>query len=467
MLLAGLLNLASVLVPRGRPLLELLDALVPGAISEGATALTAASGIGLVLLSGGLRRHRRSAYLATLALLGCSAVLHLIKGLDLGAALLEAFLAGILVARGEDFTARLGPGERAPLLLPALAVPVATVGYGMLGLLVNQGDVATDRGPRHRGRRGGAGVLPRGRHRGAGRRRPARPPPGLAGRHCRLPRRGGAAGPGRRRDRLRRRGGRPLRRRRPAQPVPRRRGGHRPGRLQPGRASHADRAPELEPGEARGAQLPDRALRRAGRRHPLRAGRHLRPLAGRDRRARLLDGAGPPVRPARRRRHRGRRARRRRPRPRLPAPGAVGARWGQSGRDAPGAGRTGDPERLPDRRGGHAPARPGRAADVAQLLVPASGAGGRRRREGPAGTAARLPPVAAAVRAVPDRVAVPLQQEVPAALGAEIPGVRGHGGPAPRGPGRPARRGPARPPRAGRDRPHPRALPRVTAPAAG
>jgi lysyl-tRNA synthetase, class II len=148
MLLAGLLNLASVLVPRGRPLLELLDAIVPGAISEGATALTAASGIGLVLLSGGLRRHRRSAYLATLALLGCSAVLHLIKGLDLGAALLEAFLAGILVARGEDFTARLGPGERAPLLLPALAVPVATIGYGMLGLLVNQGDVATDLGPR-------------------------------------------------------------------------------------------------------------------------------------------------------------------------------------------------------------------------------------------------------------------------------------------------------------------------------
>jgi lysyl-tRNA synthetase class 2 len=148
MLLAGVLNLASVLMPRGRSLLRLLDAIVPGALSEDATALTAAAGIGLVLLSGGLRRHRRSAYLATVALLGFSAVLHLIKGLDLGAALLESFLAGMLAARGEHFTARLGPGERAPLLWPALAIPLAAVGYGVVGLLVNQGDVAADLGLR-------------------------------------------------------------------------------------------------------------------------------------------------------------------------------------------------------------------------------------------------------------------------------------------------------------------------------
>jgi lysyl-tRNA synthetase, class II len=147
MLLAGLLNLASVVTPRGRPLLELLDAIVPGAVSEGATALTAAAGIGLLLLSGGLRRHRRSAYLATVALLGSSAVLHLVKGLDLGAALLEAFLAGMLAARGEAFTARLGPGERAPLLRPALAIPAGAVAYGVAGLLANQRDVAADLGP--------------------------------------------------------------------------------------------------------------------------------------------------------------------------------------------------------------------------------------------------------------------------------------------------------------------------------
>jgi lysyl-tRNA synthetase class 2 len=147
MLLAGLLNLISVLVPRGRPLLDWVDGVIPMSVSEGATALTAGAGIGLVLLAGGLRRHRRSAYLATVALLGSSAVLHLVKGLDLGAALLEAFLAGILVAKADHFTARLGPRERAPLLWPALAVPLGTVAYGVAGLLINQGDVAADLGP--------------------------------------------------------------------------------------------------------------------------------------------------------------------------------------------------------------------------------------------------------------------------------------------------------------------------------
>ena len=146
MLLAGMLNLATVLLPGGRLRLQVLDALVPGAVSEGATALTAAAGIGLVLLAGGMRRHRHSAYLATMALLGGSAVLHVVKGLDIGAALLEAFLAGMLAGRSEHFTARFGPDERTPVLWPALAVPVITVGYGVIGLLVNRGDVAADLG---------------------------------------------------------------------------------------------------------------------------------------------------------------------------------------------------------------------------------------------------------------------------------------------------------------------------------
>jgi lysyl-tRNA synthetase, class II len=148
MLLAGLLNLASVVLPGGRLRLDLVDALVPGAVAEGATALTAAAGIGLLLLAGGMRRHRRSAYLATVALLCGSAVFHLVKGLDLGAALLEAFLAGLLVGRGHQFTARLGPGERAPALWPAVFVPVVTLCYGMAGLLANRRDVAEDLGIR-------------------------------------------------------------------------------------------------------------------------------------------------------------------------------------------------------------------------------------------------------------------------------------------------------------------------------
>jgi lysyl-tRNA synthetase, class II len=147
-LVVGMLNLVSTLLPAGRARVALLAALLPWSVASGATLLLAAVGISLVLLAGGLRRHRRSAYLATVALLASSAVLHVVKSLDVSAALVEAFLAGMLVSRGESFTARLGPDERPSALRTALVVPPVTLAYGVAGLLVNRGDVASDLGPR-------------------------------------------------------------------------------------------------------------------------------------------------------------------------------------------------------------------------------------------------------------------------------------------------------------------------------
>lgn len=95
-----------------------------------------------------MERRRGAAYLATVVLLASSAVLHVAKSLDVGAAVVEAFLAGILVSRSEPFTARLGPDERPSALRTALAVPPVTLAYGVAGLLVNRGDVAADLGPR-------------------------------------------------------------------------------------------------------------------------------------------------------------------------------------------------------------------------------------------------------------------------------------------------------------------------------
>jgi lysyl-tRNA synthetase class 2 len=140
--LAGLLNLVSALLPAEADRLRVLDELVPGAVSEGATAATAAAGIGLLLLSGGLRRRQRLAWLATVALLAGSAVLNVTKGLDVEEALLEAFLVGLLVSRAGCFTARQGPVERRAAIRPALAVAVATGVYAALGLLANADDVA-------------------------------------------------------------------------------------------------------------------------------------------------------------------------------------------------------------------------------------------------------------------------------------------------------------------------------------
>jgi lysylphosphatidylglycerol synthetase-like protein (DUF2156 family)/DNA-binding beta-propeller fold protein YncE len=140
--LAGVVNLVSALLPAEADRLQVLDALVPGIVSEGATVITAAAGIGLLLLAGGLRRRQRLAWLAALVLLGGSAVLNLTKGLDVEEALLELCLAGLLAAQAGQFNARQGPLERRPVLGPALLVVLVAGAYATLGLLANAGAVA-------------------------------------------------------------------------------------------------------------------------------------------------------------------------------------------------------------------------------------------------------------------------------------------------------------------------------------
>jgi lysyl-tRNA synthetase, class II len=138
---AGVVNLVSVALPVGRDRFRLLAGYVPGALVTTATAATAAAGVGLLLLAGGLRRRRRSALLATVALLLGGAVLHLLKGLDLEVAMVEAFLGGLLVGKADRFAAHAGPNERRPVLRPALAVVALTAGVGLLALAANRHNV--------------------------------------------------------------------------------------------------------------------------------------------------------------------------------------------------------------------------------------------------------------------------------------------------------------------------------------
>jgi lysyl-tRNA synthetase class 2 len=143
---AGLLNLLSALLPAERDRLRLVAQLVPGAVSRGATVAVAAAGVGLLLLAGGLRRRHRAAWLATVGLLAGSAVLHVVKGLDVEEALTEAFLAGLLSGQASHFPGRAAPAERPSVLGPALTVAGAILAYGTLGLVANDRDVRADLG---------------------------------------------------------------------------------------------------------------------------------------------------------------------------------------------------------------------------------------------------------------------------------------------------------------------------------
>jgi lysyl-tRNA synthetase class 2 len=143
---AGIVNLVSALLPAERYRLRLLAQLVPGAVSRGATVVVAAAGVGLLLLAGGLRRRHRASWLATVGLLAGSAVLHVVKGLDVEEALIEAFLAGLLSGQAGCFPGRAARGERPGVLGPALTVAGATLAYGTLGLIANDMDVGADLG---------------------------------------------------------------------------------------------------------------------------------------------------------------------------------------------------------------------------------------------------------------------------------------------------------------------------------
>jgi hypothetical protein len=143
---AGVVNLVSALLPAERDRLHLLAMMVPGVVSRGATVAVAAAGVGLLLLAGGLRRRHRAAWLAMVGLLAGSAVLHVVKGLDVEEALIEAFLAGLLGGQADSFPGRADRGERPGVLGPALTVAVATLAYGTLGLIANDRDVRADLG---------------------------------------------------------------------------------------------------------------------------------------------------------------------------------------------------------------------------------------------------------------------------------------------------------------------------------
>jgi lysyl-tRNA synthetase class 2 len=125
---AGLLDLASALTPAEHSRVKELTTYVPGAFTHAATAATVVSGLLLLMLAHSLRRRKRRAWRAVVALLGASVLLHLVKGLDLEEALVAVVvLAALLVFRNE-FRAKGDPRTR----WRALGVGLLLVGVSFL-----------------------------------------------------------------------------------------------------------------------------------------------------------------------------------------------------------------------------------------------------------------------------------------------------------------------------------------------
>ena len=110
--LLGVLTIVSAVLPAQRDRIAELTQLVPEVASATATAVTVALGVLLLYLAGGLRRRKRRAWRAAVAVTAAVAVAHLLKGLDVEEALVSLALLGLLVATRREFLAAGDPTTR-------------------------------------------------------------------------------------------------------------------------------------------------------------------------------------------------------------------------------------------------------------------------------------------------------------------------------------------------------------------
>ena len=103
--LAGLMDLLSAITPPLAGRIDLLRDVVPTTVEEAATALVAAAGIALLLLSRGVRRGQRHAWALAIAVAAASAMLHIVKGLDVEEAAVTVALVAYLLYTRKAFRA--------------------------------------------------------------------------------------------------------------------------------------------------------------------------------------------------------------------------------------------------------------------------------------------------------------------------------------------------------------------------
>jgi hypothetical protein len=132
--LLGAVGVGSALFPALRSRLEVVVELFPQFVPTIATAGTLAVGLVLIGLARGLRRRKRGAWTAAVVLSAISAVLHLVKGLDVEETVFATGVLVALLATTQCFPAAADPLTRRGLVTMLLAVPISGVLFGTIYL---------------------------------------------------------------------------------------------------------------------------------------------------------------------------------------------------------------------------------------------------------------------------------------------------------------------------------------------
>lgn len=134
---AGVISLASALLPAVHDRVRLLEEVVPRMLPAVATAGTAAIGTILIVLSRALRRGKFRAWLLATVLAVSAAVLHLLKGLDAEESIMCVALAVLLVRSRRQFTARPDPRSLARVVTVLVVGPLVAGALGFTWLSVD------------------------------------------------------------------------------------------------------------------------------------------------------------------------------------------------------------------------------------------------------------------------------------------------------------------------------------------
>lgn len=143
--LVGVISLISALLPAQRSRLAVVTEIVGDTTTSVAAGTTAAVGIAMMLLAGGLHRRQRSAWAAGLALSVAATALHLLKGLDVEEAAISAALAVVLGATRHQFRAHSDGGYRPRRMAPiAGGLLLVDLSLGLIALVANGASLVGD-----------------------------------------------------------------------------------------------------------------------------------------------------------------------------------------------------------------------------------------------------------------------------------------------------------------------------------
>ncbi len=132
----GMVNVLSAVTPSLMARLRLLETIFPFFVTRSGHLASALAGFALLVLSRGLWRRKRVAWMLTMGTLLVSVIVHLVKGLDYEEASLAVLLGLLLLVLRPHFQARSDePSIRQGLQLLGLSL-VFTLSYGVLGFFL-------------------------------------------------------------------------------------------------------------------------------------------------------------------------------------------------------------------------------------------------------------------------------------------------------------------------------------------